>query len=200
MTVAIEIVPINLRDVLFICENMRQQDWEEVLNLLPKSVRTPDVVAMICMQSTKVGFVAKSNGVPAGVIQMGELIDGTWRIGMFGTSRLPEVALALAGRLSELVPEMIKDGARYCEAYSDTLHEEAHKFLRFIGFRKRAILPGYGSHGRDFALFIFTKDDADVFHGRWRKLHTSGGASISAGDGRNSGATGVPQAEGQPPE
>ena len=190
------IAPLNLRGVLAVCEHMRMQDWEEVLNALPKSVTRAETVAMIVMQS-KLGWVASIDGEPAGVLQLGEILDGTWRIGMFGTNRLPEVAVVLAAQLADTVPELFDDGARYCEAYADALHIEAHKFLTFVGFRKRAILPGYGSHGADIALFTFTKEDRHVFYGRrWRKLHASSRASLSPGDGGNPGAAGIPQTAG----
>lgn len=191
---AITVEPLALRPVLSVCERMRQQDWEEVLNALPKSVTRAETVAMITMQS-KLGWVASIDGDPAGVLQLGEILDGTWRIGLFGTNRLPEVAGALACELAAIVPDLFADGARYCEAHADALHEEAHKFLTFVGFRKRAILPGYGSHGADIALFIFTKDDEHVFHGRrWRKLRASSGAHISARDGSDPVAAGVSEA------
>lgn len=187
----IEVKPLNLRDVLAVCEKMRQQDWEEVLNALPKSVTRAETVAMITMQS-KLGWVASIDGEPAGILQLGEIIDGTWRIGLFGTNRMPEVAVALACKLAEIVPELIEDGARYCEAHADALHLEAHKFLTFVGFTKRAILPGYGSHGADIALFTLTKDDEHVFHGRrWRKLHASNTANKRARDGRDPVAAGI---------
>lgn len=187
----IEIVPINLRDVLTICENMRQIDWEEVRNLLPQAVDKPDVIAMICMQATRVGFVAKSDGIPAGVIQLAEILDGTFRAGMFGTNRMTEVARPLVGKLLEIIPDMMDDGMKYCEALSDAQHLEAHKLLTFVGLKKRAILPGYGSHGRDIALFTITKDETHVLRRRWRKLHTSSGPGISPGNGGDPGPTGI---------
>jgi hypothetical protein len=186
----ITVEPLALRPVLAVCERMRQQDWEEVLNALPKSVTRAETVAMIVMQS-KLGWVASIDGDPAGVLQLGEILDGTWRIGMFGTNRMPEVAAALACQLADIVPDLFEDGARYCEAHADALHAEAHKFLTFVGFRKRAILPGYGSHGADIALFTFTKDDQHVFYGRrWRQLRNFG-AHVSAGNGGDPVAAGI---------
>lgn len=194
---AITVEPLSLRGVLHVCENMRQSDWEECLNALPKSVTRAETVAMIVMQS-KLGWVASIDGVPTGVIQLGEILDGTWRIGMFGTNRLPEVAAHLAVQLADVVPDLFADGARYCEAHADALHIEAHKFLSFVGFKKRAILPGYGSHGADIALFTFTKDDQHVYDGRrWRKLRASTGANIGAGNGSNPGPAGISQAARQ---
>lgn len=193
---AITVAPLSLRAVLSVCERMRQQDWEEVLNALPKSVTRAETVAMIVMQS-KLGWVASIDGEPAGVLQMGEILDGTWRVGLFGTNRMPEVAGVLASQIGDIALDLFADGARYCEAHADALHIEAHKFLTFVGFRKRAILPGYGSHGADIALFTLTKDDQHVFHGRrWRQLHASSRASLGAGDGRDPGPAGLPQTAG----
>lgn len=189
----IEIVPLNLSDVLHVCKNMRMQDWREVLNLLPKTVTTPDVVAMICMNVSKIGFVAKIDGVPAGVIQIGEVLDGTIRFGLFGTDRLPEVALDLCIEVMKILPDMIDDGLKHAEALADALHPEAHKLLTFLGFKKRAILEEYGSHGADIALFTITRREAHVLYGRWRRIiDAHSGANVGAGNGSDRGAAGIP--------
>ena len=193
----VEIRPLNLADVLHVCSRMRQQDWEEVLNLLPRAVSKAETVAMICMQVTKIGFVAVIDGEPAGVVQIAEILDGTYRIGMFGTNRLPEVALDLACAFFDCVPDMLDEGATYCEAQADALHDEAHKFLRFVGFSKRAILPGYGSHGRDIALFTMTKGEAHVHGRRWRRISNARSSTNNgAGIGSDPGAAGISEAAG----
>lgn len=188
----IEIEPLNLTDVLYVCKNMRRQDWLEVLNCLPKAITKADTVAMICMQASKFGYVAKIDGVPAGVIQIGEVLDGTYRFGLFGTNRLPEVALALCVEIMRTLPKMIDDGMKHGEALADALHPEAHKLLTFLGFKKRAMLEGYGSHGADLVLFTISRREADVLYGRWgRIVDAYSGANLGAGDGRNRGAAGI---------
>lgn len=191
----IEIVPLNLGDVLHVCKRMRQQDWEEVLNLLPKTVTTPEVVAMIAINSSRVGFVAKIDGEPVGVIQMAEILDGTMRVGMFGTIRMPEVALALCAEILSIIPDMIEDGLEYAEALADAQHEEAHKLLTFLGLKKRAILEGYGSHGCDIALFTITRREANVLrHGRWRRIcRANSSTNVTAGVSGDRGAAGISQ-------
>lgn len=180
-----EIVPLNLRDVLEVCENMRQQDWEEVLNLLPLGVTKPEVVAMICMNASSMGFVAKLDGRPVGVIQIAQILHGSYRFGLFGTDRLPEVALPLAGEMMQAIEHLVdREGAVYGEAMADAFHLEAHRLLAFLGFRKTAILPGYGSLGADIALFTFTKGTFDVLrNGRWRRiLDACRRANLTAGN------------------
>lgn len=199
----IEIAPLNLTDVLHVCKNMRQQDWLEVLNLLPLSVTTADTVAMIVMNVSRLGFVAKIDGEPAAVLQVSEILDGSFRFGLFGTSRFEEVALALCCHVLEMIPDLIdKDGLKYADAYADALHDEAHKLLEFLGFRKTAILPGYGSHSCDIALFTISKGQADVLrNGRWRRiLNASRDTNVATRNGGNRRTAGVPQAAGQPAE
>lgn len=158
----IEIAPLNLRDVLHVCENMRLRDWAEVLNMLPVSVETPEVVAMITMQVSSFGCVAKVDGEPAAVAQYAEILNGSWRIGMFGTERFKEVAATLIAHMIEHdYPYLLDRGAVYCDAYADVLHPDADKLLRFAGFRKRTILEGYGSRGRDMALYVATKGEVE---------------------------------------
>lgn len=191
----IEIAPLNLGDVLHVCKNMRQQDWEEVLNLLPKAVTKPDQIAMICVNSSKAGFVAKIDGVPAGVIQVAEILDGTLRFGMFGTNRMADVALDLCREMTAIMPQLMDEGATYGEAYADALHDEAHKLLAFLGFKKRAILEGYGSHGCDIALFTITRREANVLrNGRWRRIiRVDSSANIAAGVSSDRRAAGISQ-------
>lgn len=193
----ITIEPLSLGAVLHVCQRMRKQDWDEVLNLLPRSAANSDTIAMVVMQVSKIGYVARINGEPVAVIQAAEIIDGTWRFGLFGTNRMPEVALALCGRIFQIIPDMIEDGMRYAEAYADALHLEAHKLLEFLGFKKRAILEGYGSFGADIALYTITRRSADVHGRRWRRISSSGiTADEPAGGGGDRGAAGIPQAAG----
>lgn len=198
----IEIVPMTLGDVLHVCQNMRQADWSEILNLLPLSVTSADTVAMICMNVSKVGFVAKLDGVPAAVVQMSEILDGTYRVGLFGTDAFRQVALPLTRHLISIIPDMIEDGMTYCEVFADVLHDEALKFLAFLGFRKRAILQGYGSRGRDVVLFTLTKGEANVlWNGRWGRIFNAGGSTdVTGGIRSHPGAAGISKAAGQSAE
>lgn len=179
----IEFRYLNLRDVLYVCENMRLQDWQEVMNLLPRGINTPEAVAIAVMSATKVGIIAVLDGVPCIVAQLSEVLDGSYRIGMFGTDDFRKCAFATARELlTNVMPICLEDGAKYCEAYSDATHEEAHKLLEVVGFRKCAILPGFGSRGRDIALFILTIGDLHVLRKRFKlndnqHNHTAGDRS-----------------------
>jgi hypothetical protein len=188
---AVTIEPMRLADVLHVCENMRQVDWVEVLNLLPRSVDTPEQIAMTAMAVSRFGLVAKVDGVPAIVLQFSEVLDGTFRAGLFGTDQFPKAIRVMYREIMlNVMPYLIEEmGAVYCEAYSDTLHPEAHRMLNHMGFAKVAILPEYGSRGRDIALYVLTKEQANVFW-RGRRVRT---ASTSADTGRLGGDHGAEQ-------
>jgi hypothetical protein len=166
--VTVEIKPLTLRGVLSVCERMRKSDWAEVINLLPRGANTPELIAMTCMQVSHFGFVAELDGVPTTVAQFVQILDGSWRCGLFSTDDFPKVWRPVVRELSTNVKHHLLDsGAVYCDAYADTLHPEAHRLLEHLGFRKVAILPQYGSRGRDIALFVATIGDfADVLRRR----------------------------------
>lgn len=165
---------LNLTDVLHVCKNMRLRDWQEVINSLPSSISTPDQIAMLAMQASAFGLVCCRNGVPVAVIQYSPIVDGSWRAGLFATDEWPTVKRAVVRKLADLVPFILDQGVVYCDAYSDMLHDEAHRMLEFLGFKRRAILEGYGSRGRDFALYVLTKRDVEenVFRRRHRQRGT----------------------------
>lgn len=153
---------LNLTDVLHVCKNMRINDWREVINLLPSSVDKPEQIAMICMQVSCFGLVACVDEVPVAVLQYAQIVDGSWRAGMFATDDWPKVKRRMLLELFDrCIPFILDQGVVYCDAYSDAQHAEAHAMLEFLGFKRRAILEGYGSRGRDFALYVLTKRDVE---------------------------------------
>lgn len=178
----IEFAPLRLADVLHVCQHMRQQDWQEIVNLLPSHIDTPDAIAMACMSMSRFGLVAYLDGEPIAVAQFAEILNGTWRAGMFGTDDFRKVALPLVGELLRVgVPYAFDEcGMTYCEALADAVHAEAHKLLEFVGFENRGILEEYGSRGRDIAHFVLTRRKADdvLRNGRWRRIIRAAGAEV----------------------
>lgn len=157
----ITIEPLDLGRVLYVCKNMRLQDWSEVTNLV-RSGATPDGLAMGVMAASTFGFVACYRDIPVTVVQFAEYLDGTWRAGLFSTDEFPRVARAVAREIRiNAIPHMLDLGAQYCEAYADAGHVEAHRLLQFMGMTQRATLERYGSKGRDVALFVRTRKDSD---------------------------------------
>lgn len=157
----ITITSLDLRRVLYVCHNMRLQDWSEVTNLMRVGV-TPDVIAMGVMSASTFGFVACYRDIPVTVVQFAELLDGTWRVGLFSTDEWPRVARSVVREIrTNAIPHMLDLGAQYCEAYADAGHAEAHRLLQFMGMEKRATLERYGSKGKDIALFVRTRKDSD---------------------------------------
>ena len=174
----VEIKPLTLRGVLSVCERMRQSDWAEVINLLPKAVDTPELIAMTCMQVSHFGFVAEVDGVPTTVAQFVQILDGTWRCGLFSTDDFPKAWRAVVRELrGRCMWHLLDSGAVYCDAYADTLHPEAHRLLEHLGFSKRAILPSYGSRGRDIALYVATIGEFTDVLRRRRQRPASGDTS-----------------------
>lgn len=164
---------LNLRDVLYVCERMRAADWAEIVNLLPRSIETADMIAMVTMQSSRFGVIGKLDGEPIVVLQFGELLDGTWRAGLFATDKFDRIGKATVRHILDVtVPFLLDSGAVYCDALADPLNDAGVAMLEFIGFKKRAILPEYGSRGRDIALYVATKKEIEHVLIRRRRRNT----------------------------
>lgn len=163
----IEFRDLNLSDVLHVCQHMRLRDWQEIINLLPVALDTPDQIAMLTMQASCFGLVVCRDGEPVAVLQYAQIHEGSWRAGLYATDAWPGVKLAVMRHMiRHCIPFILDQGIVYCDAYSDVLHVEAHRMLEFLGFRRRAILEEYGSRGADFALYTLSKRDAENVHRR----------------------------------
>lgn len=157
----ITVETLDLGRVLYVCKNMRLADWSEVTNLM-RAGATPDVIAMTVMSVSSFGFVVSYRDIPVTVVQFAEIVDGTWRAGLFSTDEFHRVARAVLRELRTVaIPHLLDLGAQYCEAYADAGHAEAHRMLQFMGMTQRATLERYGSKGQDIALFVRTRKDSD---------------------------------------
>jgi hypothetical protein len=165
----IEARPINLADVYTVVCNMRMTDWQEVINLVPKALATPDGITMLTMQHTRLGTVYAYDDLPVVVLQANEIRDGVWSIGMFATDLFPLVWRAMVKDMKRaFLPVLLDSGARYCEAHVAAGNVDAQRLLKFLGFRQRSdVLEGFGSFGDPFLLYVATIGDLPhVFHAR----------------------------------
>lgn len=157
----IKIRNLDLLGVRYVVENMRQSDWVEVSNLVPRSLANVDSLTMLTVQHTRIGFMVEIDGVPGAVVQAIEKHDGCWGVGMFATDDFPLIWRSILKNVRNLViPSLIDLGARYCEAYVHAGNVPAQRFLASLGFRARSdVLENYGSFGEAFILYAVTRED-----------------------------------------
>lgn len=152
---------LTLLRLHYIIRNMRKQDWVEVSNLVPRAYCEPDMLAMLTMQATRLGFIVESFGVPAVLVQACERHSGNWSVGMFATEDFENCWRETFKHIrAVLIPAIIEAGGRYCEAHVHAGNIEAQRFLKRLGFRPRSdVLEGYGAFGEPFILFAVTIGD-----------------------------------------
>lgn len=155
------ISPLTLPAVWHVVKNMRQSDWIEVSNLVPRAICTVDGIAMATVQHSGAGFVAALDGVPVCVVQLGQRHDGCWSCGLFATDDFPKVWRTVLKEVHHvIIPTLIDQGARYCEAHVLADNLPAQAMLKRIGFSaKSSVLTNYGAFGKDFVLFAVTREE-----------------------------------------
>lgn len=152
---------LDLLSVHHIIRNMRAQDWIEVSNLVPRAYCEPDLLAMLTMQATRLGFMVCVDNIPAVVVQAVEKHNGCWSVGMFATDDFARCWRATFKQIScVLIPALVEGGARYCEAHVHAGNVEAQTFLARLGFRAVSEpLKHYGAFGETFILYAVTHEE-----------------------------------------
>lgn len=154
----ITVTDLDLPSVWHVVKNMREQDWIEISNLIPRHLCTVDQIAMLIVQQTGVGFVLRVNDCPALVVQLVQKHDGCWSAGLFATDDFVHCWRRAIKEIKEIViPVLLDHGARYCEAMVMASNKPAQRLLKMIGFRAQSnVLTNYGAFGKDFMLFAIT--------------------------------------------
>ncbi len=145
--------PVPLRAVL---ADLRPADRAELAATLWEF----DPAAIVeASAAARFGFVALAgDGQPVAACGAAELWPGCYQVGLFATTRWPEVAAAVTRRIRrDLIPALLAAGARRAQAMSDARHAEAHRWLRRLGARCEARLTAFGTGGEDFLLFAWTR-------------------------------------------
>lgn len=152
---------LDLLGVRYVVSNMRASDWLEISNLVPRAYATVDMLTMLTVQHSRLGFLLEVDGIPAVVVQAVEKHNGCWSIGMFATDDFPAAwrGVVRFGR-DLLLPSMLDLGARYCEAHVHAGNVAAQRFLERLGFRARSsVLENYGAFGEPFILYAVTREE-----------------------------------------
>lgn len=152
---------LDLLSIHYVVRNMRHQDWIEISNLVPRAYCEPDLLAMMVMQVSTLGFVVDVGSVPCAVVQAVQKHNGCWAVGMFATEEFPHCWREVFKHVRNvLIPAIVDAGGRYCEAHVHAGNIDAQRFLRKIGLRPRSdVLEGYGSFGEPFILYAVTKEE-----------------------------------------
>ena len=152
------VLPLEHRLVEFVARNMRQADRREISATTDQDLPTHCAAVVACAHLG--GVIAAPDGTPACVVFAVRESPGVFQAGMFATDRWPEVAFgATRFVLRRLTPAAMRLGVHRVEARSIEGHDQAHRWLEFLGARRICELPGAGKNWETFHLFAWEPTD-----------------------------------------
>ena len=136
--------------ILFVAENMREDDWREVV--ADSRLATAQEIAAACKALPCVVYAALADGVPVAVGGVARNEPGVAQAWLFGTRQIGRCKIEIAHLVRRLTRHAWQDGLEV-QARSAAFHTRAHRWLNSMGFRKASVLGGYGLGGEDFVVF-----------------------------------------------
>lgn len=151
----IEIADGTLRDLTFVAANIRPEDWREIAAQLPEGT-TPTQAGAICYAAGR-SWVATWKGQPIAAFGVSPIAASVLSIWAWGTPQMWRSVPAITRYVdNDLAPEWERLGITRIEARSIADHEQAHRWLRRLGFEETPC-PEFGRGGEDYVLFYFTR-------------------------------------------
>jgi hypothetical protein len=134
-----------------IAENMREWDRKEIF-----ATRWDDDVdslvrdAMACFDF---GWVASHEGEPICAIGGAPQHPGVWSVWMFATPEFDKVKYGISRFALRRMKPVLLSVANRIECRSMEGHEDAQKWLEFLGMKRESVLPYYGKDGQTFFIY-----------------------------------------------
>lgn len=164
----IEVVDATLRDMSYVLYHLNPKDEEETACQIDPGLRRDHLAYMLLMSGDN--FAVRIDGQPAAVFGTAPLNRATLSVWALGTDRMHKVLPAISRHLIDVhLPAKIAEGYRYMEARSLSTHEEAHRWLRWLGATVLGEPHPYGTAGETFLLFRWTSDDLGIISQQRRR-------------------------------
>lgn len=158
-----DLSPVAPRPLLHIVENMRDSDRREIF-----ATRWTEDAAALASDTLAVPgpkWIAGKDG-PIAAIGAAPRWPGVWSVWMFATPRFPEIGGTLTRFVRRrIIPMLVDAGAHRAECYSIEGHDEAHRWLEFLGAKRSEPIPNFGKGGETFYCYSWAREDVH-FRGR----------------------------------
>lgn len=139
-------------DILLVATTMRDSDAREIY-----ATRATDDPADVARQASVSPYAFVYGRGRAAIAAFGafERWPGVWSIWLFANDLWSAAAARAVVRFVHrlLRTEIAAHGAHRLECKSLASHRDAHRFIRALGLRPEAELPGYGRAGETFISF-----------------------------------------------
>lgn len=112
------------------------------------------------LESAVLAEVFAHEGEPAALIAVHEITARTVALSLVATYRWRRVALAVAKwARRQCMPELLARGYRRAECRAIDGHDEARRFLEFLGFTLECRCPEFGRNGEAFLQYAWRSKD-----------------------------------------
>lgn len=150
----------------YIAMHMRDEDWNEIVNLLDHDSRIQfGWQAYMLMTTRGRGRVVWHDRKPAIGVAFIEHRPGLWDVQMYGTDDFRFAAKHALRWIRDTLPDLRDNlGGRRLQADSHIDHVEAHRFMRMLGARQEGEpMRKFGKDGSSYLRFVWIDDETDKF-------------------------------------
>ena len=158
--------PASLGDVLAVARAMRAWDRREIFACRWDDDAEAFARGLFALCDTQGAVWAAGRAGPAGrdsavaIVGGVEQWPGCWSALAFATDEFEDIAFGLTRRVRrEIIPWMVRAGARRVECRSHAGHLKAHRWLAALGARCEARHAEAGRDGADFLTFAWRRED-----------------------------------------
>lgn len=148
---------INREDLLFVIQNMRESDKNEVF-----ATRWDDSGENLTddlITGGEFAWIAGTDDKPVAAFGAIPVWNGVWSVWMVATDDWKLVALEVTRFIKRVMIQALRDiGAHRAECRSWSEHTEAHRWLELLGARKESEIENFGRNGEKFYLYCWTKE------------------------------------------
>jgi hypothetical protein len=146
-----------LDDFIYVAANMRERDREEIF--ATRYGNDPVQVARDAKAGGEFAWVAYVDGLPAAAIGALPRWPRVWTVWAYGTDQWDTVVLALTRHVKRfMIPAIFNAGAIRADACALEKHEDARRWLEYLGAVAEKPLDNWGKNGERFVLYCWTRE------------------------------------------
>lgn len=138
--------------------NLRERDKAELF--ATRWSNSPAELAQTAVHTGAFRWSACLDGTPEALIGAMPRWPGVWSAWAYGTDEWPRVVGALTRHVRRfMLPALFNAGAHRVDAFALEEHEDARKWLSFLGAEENNTLDKWGKNGETFVCYVWTREN-----------------------------------------
>lgn len=149
------IVKAKWPDILEVCLNLRQDDFDEVM--ATRWTDDPYDLASDFAHAPGGKFAVIHNDKAVCIFGVSPRTPGVSQGWLVGTNEIGKHGVEVAHACKKVIRGLFDADVHRIQAYSAAFHHQAHEWLEMIGFKRESTLSKFGKDGSDFYCYAITK-------------------------------------------